>query len=280
MTQEIEIVKENKILVKKKELMEKKLPPEGVSGQKLAYIEMQAGVGITKHMGGEKATEELIRLCHIDNCKYVLDVGCGTGRTACLLAKKYRCKVVGVDITPSMLKWSRERAKEMGVEARVEFKVADAQKLPFEDNLFDAVICESVLAFVEDKGKAISEFVRVTKPGGYIGINETTWLKTPLPKEMVDYFSSIEEEVGILTPEGWKGLLEKAGLQDVVARSYKTSFLKDMIERMQLQGIKRILRALSRVILNPTYRRFFKIARNAPEKMYDYYGYGVYVGRK
>lgn len=107
---------------------EKQLPPEGVSEQKLAYLKMQAGVGITKHMGGPKATEELIKLCHIDKGKYVLDVGCGTGRTACLLAKKYGCRVVGIDITPGMVKWSKEIAKEEGVEDKVEFKVAGAQK--------------------------------------------------------------------------------------------------------------------------------------------------------
>lgn len=41
------------------------------------------------------------------------------------------------------------------------------------------VVCESVTAFPEDKRKAVSEYVRITKPGGHIGLNETTWLKTP-----------------------------------------------------------------------------------------------------
>ncbi|MHC2994064.1 MAG: class I SAM-dependent methyltransferase [Candidatus Atribacteria bacterium] len=259
---------------------EKQLPPEGVSEQKLAYLEMQAGVGITKHMGGPKATEELIKLCHIDKGKYVLDVGCGTGRTACLLTKNYGCSVVGVDITPGMVKWSKERAKEEGVEDKVEFKVAGAQKLPFEDNVFDAVICESVLAFVEEKGKVISEFVRLTKPGGYVGMNETTWLKTPLPKEIVDYFSVTEENVEILTPDAWKGLLEKFRLKEIIARSYKTSARKDAVERMQLQGIRRTIRGFYLFFKNPVYRKFLKMTKNPPKNLYDYYGYGVYVGRK
>ena len=44
--------------------------------------------------------------------------------------------------------------------------------LPFEADRFDAVIVESVLAFVDDKPRAIRECIRVTKPGGYVGLNE------------------------------------------------------------------------------------------------------------
>ena len=47
--------------------------------------------------------------------------------------------------------------------------------LPFEVDWFDVVICESVLAFIEDKPQAIRECVRVVKPGGYVWLNESLW---------------------------------------------------------------------------------------------------------
>ena len=64
--------------------------------------------------------------------------------------------------------------------------MADAQDLPFEDDLFDAVTTESVTAFPADKQKAVGEYTRVTKPGGYVGLNESTWPKVPPAPEMVD----------------------------------------------------------------------------------------------
>ncbi len=68
-------------------------------------------MGFTKHLGGLKATRELIELCHINESKYVLDVGCGVGMTACYIAKKYGCRVVGVDIHEEMISRSNERAE-------------------------------------------------------------------------------------------------------------------------------------------------------------------------
>jgi len=251
---------------------------EGVSEPEPAYLELQAEVGISKHMGGLKATEELVELCNIGKGKYVLDVGCGTGKTSCFLAKKYGCRVVGVDTSEKMLDWSKERAKEEGVDSRVEFRVADAQNLPFEDNSFDAVICESVNAFIKNKQRALSEYVRVTKPGGYVGLNESTWIKEP-PTELVEYFSSTVEEVEILTPDGWKELMENAGLRDIVVTTYKVNFLSDIINRIKLVGFRRILRAWSLVITNPACRSWIK-KMSTPKNTYEYYGYGIYVGRK
>ncbi|HIH69338.1 class I SAM-dependent methyltransferase [Methermicoccus shengliensis] len=88
-------------------------------------------------MGGLKATKELIELCHVDKNSYVLDVGCGVGITACYMAKRYGCKVNRI--------WRDDRI------------------VPFEDNIFDAVISESVNAFTGNKQKAIGEYKRVVK---------------------------------------------------------------------------------------------------------------------
>jgi arsenite methyltransferase len=81
----------------------------------------------------------------------VLDVGCGVGVTACYLAKRYGCRVAGVDILPKMVERSRESAKRESLSRRVEFQVGDAQNLPFPDGVSDAVITESATAFPEDK---------------------------------------------------------------------------------------------------------------------------------
>jgi len=250
----------------------KQLSPEKI-------YELQAYVGFTTHFGGLKATRELVELCHIDKEKYVLDVGCGTGKTPCYLAKRHGCRAVGVDISKRMIDRANERAKKEGVEDRVEFRVADAQNLPFEDDLFDVVIGEAITALLEDRQKGVSEYVRVTKPGGYVGLIEATWIKIPPPKELVEYLSrtyGFKEEIP--TSDGWKELLKGTGLRDLVVRTYKISGLGD---RDNLKDVMRAWhRVLSLYVKSPAYRKFVKEALTIPKTLFEYLSCGIYVGRK
>ena len=76
------------------------------------FLDMQAAVGVTKHIGGLAATNELLSLCHIEDAREVLNVGCGIGVGSTYIAKKYDCHVVGVDISEKMIEWSRRRARQ------------------------------------------------------------------------------------------------------------------------------------------------------------------------
>ena len=268
----------------------KRLSPGGISELEPSYFELQAYWGFTKHMGGLKATEELIELCHIDEGKYVLEVGCGVGITACYIAKRVGSRVVGVDISERMIDRSNERAKREGVEDRVEFRVADAQDLPFKDDLFDAVIGEFITAFPEDKQRAISEYVRVTKPGGYVGLNEITWMKVPPPTELAGYLfrtTGAKPE----TSDAWKELLEGSGLRDIVVRTYKVNnVLNEWINEIRRVDFRDYSRAWSRflslLIGSPTFRRVIKekyldgLSPRILPQFLEYFGYGIYVGRK
>ncbi|UCC53951.1 MAG: methyltransferase domain-containing protein [Anaerolineaceae bacterium] len=256
--------------------------------QEQTFFDFAAEVGLTKHLGGVRATEELVELCHLGEGQSILDVGCGAGVTACYLAKRHGCRVVGVDISARMIERSRERAKKETVADRVEFRVADAQDLPFEDELFDAVITESVTAFPEDKEGAVKEFARVTKPGGYVGLNESTWLKAPPPPEMVAWASQdVGANVNPLTEAGWKELLEEAGLTEIVVRTQAIdtqSEARGILQRYGCGGMLSVWWRMLRLYLrNPAYRRFVKGVREQgikPKNLEEYFGYGLYVGRK
>ena len=262
---------------------EKQSSPEEIPGLEGFYFELLAELDFTKHLGGQKTTRELIELCHIDEDTSVLDVGCGVGMTPCYIAKRYGCRVVGVDIRDSMIGRSKERAIREGVEDRVEFRVADVQDLPFEDALFDVVIGESIVAFVEDKQRAVNECVRVTKPGGYVGLNETTWMKAPTP-ELLAYLSRTFGHLELLTPEGWRQLLEGSGLRDVIARVHEITVRSEFVGRIQRLGVKNMLRIwyefLVLSIRRPAYRDFLKEALSEPKELVEYWGCGIYVGRK
>jgi len=246
------------------------------------YLDMQAYVGITKHNGGFEATNELLSLCHIEDAREVLNVGCGIGVCSAYVARKYGCHVVGVDISEKMVEWSRRRAREERVEDKVEFRVADVLELPFEANRFDVVFCESVLAFVEDKRRAIRECVRVTKPGGYVGLNETFWIQEPAP-EMV---ARVKGAVGSAIPtiETWQALWEASGLQDRVVRIHQIDGRQEIRGRLKWVGTRWALKGFYRLFLlylkNPALRQSVKEMFDAPLDILQQMGYGLFVGRK
>jgi SAM-dependent methyltransferase len=255
-----------------------------------SYFRVQAYWGATKHMGGFKATQELVHMCHIGPGKHILEVGCGVGMTAWRLAKEYDCYLVGIDHSEEMVDWSRKRAARENVVDRTEFRVADAQELPFEDDKFDIVICESVTAFPEDKQKAVDEYARVTRLGGYIGLNEGTWLKFPPPEDLVQYIKDTMEKAEFLTQEGWKELLEIAGLEDIQVKVFELSMLEQW--RNQMRGLssgdrRDILKAFrgffSLLIKSPEFRKYARKISPSPgtvRKLLEYLGYGLYAGRK
>jgi arsenite methyltransferase len=250
----------------------------------LSYFGLQAYIGTTKHMGGFETTKELIELCHIDRDTYVLDVGCGAGATACYLAKAHGCWVVGVDLRESMVALARERARREGVEDRVEFRAADAQDLPFEDGPFDAVLCESVATFVEDRPQVARELVRVARPGGYVGLNEEIWLKTPPPAELVTFVKRTwDVEPSVPTAEGWVAILESAGLRDVVARIYAFDARREssQLKRYRPRDMLRMLyRTLTLYLRNPDFREYMKGRQRIPKNLFEYWGYALLVGRR
>jgi len=246
------------------------------------FLDMQADVGVTKHIGGFEATNELLSLCHIEGAREVLNVGCGIGVGSTYIARKYGCHVVGVDISERMIEWSRQRAREERVEAKVEFRTADVLDLPFEAGRFDVVFAESVLIFVEDKAQAIRECVRVTKPGGYVGLNEGFWTEQPSP-ELV---ALAKDAVGPCVPtiETWQALWEASGLQERVVRTRQVDARTEVKSRIQWIGWQWLLRAWGRAlrlyITNPAIRQSIKEMFDVPSEVFQYAGYGLFVGRK
>jgi arsenite methyltransferase len=252
------------------------------------FFDFAAEVGFTKHLGGVEATEKLVELCHIGAGSYVLDVGCGAGATPAYLVKNHGCRVAGVDISQRMIEQAKETARREGVVDQTEFRVADAQDLPFDDDVFDAVITESVAALPDDQQRAANEYARVTKPGGYVGLNESTWLKTPPPPELVAWVSQeVGAQVKPLTREEWVGLLESAGLIDLAVSIYHVDTRAEAGGMMRRYGCLGMLRVWGRMLRlyakNPAYRRFVKRVSQGgivPENLDEYFGYGLYVGRK
>ncbi|AKB42491.1 class I SAM-dependent methyltransferase [Methanosarcina vacuolata] len=194
----------------------------------LGYYDFMSYLGVPYyHVGGLTSTRKLAELCRIDSTKKVLMVGCGSGFSACYLAREIGCEVVGIDISKLSIEEAKERAKNQGVSDKAKFIVGDAHALPFEVGAFDAVITEFVSQFL-DRETAFKEFARVLRFGAYVGINEM-YREKEIPAKAAKEIAQAEKIIGeitglpfsLLSPEEWKEELERAGLKDVNVRMCK-----------------------------------------------------------
>jgi len=248
----------------------------------LTYLDMQAYVGITKHIGGRAATDELLALCHSARAREVLVVGCGIGVSCAYIAKKHGCRVVGVDISEKMIEWSHRRAHEERVEDKVDFRVADVLDLPYQADRFDAVLVESVIAFVDDKARAIRECVRVTRPGGYVGLNESFFTIAPAP----EVSAIVRRELGVDIPlvQTWQTLWESSGLHDRVVNLHQIHARHEIQDRLRWIGAWWTLKAFGRLfrlyLTQPAARQSLKAQFGSSAGSLRTMGYGIFVGRK
>jgi len=100
--------------------------------EEMNYFELLAWLGIgSSHPGGFPATKQNLDAVQVRTEEYVLDAGCGSGLTACHLAKTVGCKIMGVDINPHIIEKARLRAEKEGVSHLAEFSVSDVYELRF-----------------------------------------------------------------------------------------------------------------------------------------------------
>lgn len=109
----------------------------------------------------------LVEACGVGPGDRVLDVAAGTGNAA-IPAAQTGATVVASDLTPELLRAGAAVAAECGVQ--LEWREADAHALPFGDNEFDVVMSCIGVMFAPFHERAADELVRVTKPGGRIGL--------------------------------------------------------------------------------------------------------------
>lgn len=175
------------------------------------YIEMLSRLGAgSAHPGGFIATLEQLAQHPLPVSGHILEVGCGTGRTACHLAERgYR--VTAVDIHKHMLTKARSRARKLAVD--VDFIQADVCSLPLTDDIFDAIIAESVTNFTPVE-RSLREYCRVLKPGGTLYDREMIALH-PLPAPRMEQFTSFFGIERFLTMEEWLDIGHSSGFSQI-----------------------------------------------------------------
>ena len=135
----------------------------------------------------------------------ILEVGVGTGIS--LQDYSPRNKIVGVDISASMLEKAHARVKELGLTHVEQLAVMDASNLDFVDNSFDVVVAQYVVTTVPKPEPTLDEFSRVLKPGGEIILLSRVSDEAGLRRSIEHLVAPAARKLGWRTEFGWERYL-------------------------------------------------------------------------
>lgn len=186
-----------------------------------------------------------------------LDIATGGGHTALVLAAEYG-GVVATDLTERMLVTAQSFLESTGAD-NVEFRVADAERLPFKSGSFDAAACRIAPHHFSDVSAFVSEVARVLKPGGIFLLEDSV---VPEDRDLGEFLNRAEElrdptHIRTLTRSEWRNLLEEHGLTVEAERSFrKTHPFAPWVERSNTS-------AESRAEVERAFREASEAAREA-----------------
>lgn len=169
-------------------------------------------LGDSFHPGGTQLTERLGNLLALTRESHMLDVASGRGTSAFHLAESFGCMVTGVDLSEENVRLATAEASQRGLARQISFQLGDAERLPFGDKTFDAIICECAFCTFPSKPVAAQECFRVLKPGGQLGLSDLTRTeKTPPGLDgLLSWISCVGDA---LPAERYAAILQQAGFE-------------------------------------------------------------------
>ena len=166
----------------------------------------RAGKGESMEKGHRPVGEQAIARMRISPDARVLDVGCGSGWATRLLAEKaFNGQVTGIDISDEMVRLARESSRSV---PNVDFEIASAEQLPFDDHEFTHAFSMESLYYYRNIPKALKEIHRVLKPGGlFVAVVDLYW-ENEATHQWID---TLNVPVELLSVEDYHSLFIDAG---------------------------------------------------------------------
>jgi len=194
---------------------------------------------------------EVAAACGVGASSLVLDVGSGRGNHSCALAQRFGCTVVGLEVAQFHIEQGRARAVQEGVSDQVSFVQGDIEALPFEDERFDFLWSRDMLMHVPTLPAALTECVRVLKPGGVMLVYTTVATGRMEPKEAAWLSASFG-----LVPESMyepvvEAAFQAAGFQ-MHSKEPLGSELMEWVEEYEGRASRELMR-LARMLRKPEY---------------------------
>lgn len=193
------------------------------------------------HVRGAEVSREITKEINLNGSR-VLDVGCGIGGPARMLADEFNCEVTGIDLSHEFILTARKLSALIGLSDKTEFVQGDALELPFENGSFDLAWTQHVQMNISDKYGFYSEISRVLTGDGtfvYYDIFRTgkDELEYPVPwanDPSISFLGSILNMETILRNLGFTKIQTTDQTENAIA------FFSAMFERNNKAGPKRV----------------------------------------
>ncbi len=245
----------------------------------MPYVDFMAFLDeVNRPPGGKTALRLAIQNSFINQHSKVLDVGCNTGYCAFEIAHLTKCQVTGIDINSNMIASAERYRKKDPLRNLTVFKVADGTKLPFADAMFDVTFSGGSTAFIKNKKKALAEYIRVTKPWGFITDINFFYRQEPPKKLITELNDLLEIQIKPWGYEYWDKIYASCGLENYYRYARPVALVSEGQIKQYVQMLIRgqnIPQSAKTVVadrLNKVMRLF--------NKNHEFLSWGVFVNRK
>ncbi|MEK9131851.1 MAG: class I SAM-dependent methyltransferase [Patescibacteria group bacterium] len=235
--------------------------------------------------GGKKTIRRIRELIHIDGKTNILDVGSNTGFTSLELARITPAKISGIDISESCVDQAKRSLSEdiENVRSRVTFQIASSYSIPFPDDNFDLIMTGGATGFMDDKSRAIHEYLRVLKPWGFLVMSPLTY-HTQAPQKIID---DVGEIIGTtikpMTTQDWVNIVGEISkdFEFYFSEPYRLSprTNEEVDAHVDYFLRKDRIKILSETVRDAIKRRWWSTLKVFNEN-HKYLGYSIIVFRK
>jgi len=202
------------------------LSPDTITVEQLAPVDHF-------HARGFPATVELADALPVRAGHHILDIGCGIGGPARYFAKRFGCRVSGVDITAPFVEAANKLTALLKMQSLVDMKLGDGQQLPFADSVFDGAYAQHVTMNVADRARFFAEAYRVLRPGSFFALTEHGLGPHGSPHYPVPW-SEDGSGSHLVTPADTVAYLGDAGFADVKVEDTGAKYLAGYRRNMEL----------------------------------------------
>ena len=209
--------------------------------QVIGFLEEIWGDGFLSPGGADEVARVLSDIVIKD--KVVLDIGSGSGACAVLLVSEHKAaRVIGIDVEDPVCEAANRRAKEAGVDHKIEILKVNPGPFPFNESTFDIVFSKDSIIHIPDKAEMARQAFRVLKPGGKFAASD--WLishEGPPSPQMADYIKEEGLDFAMASPKTYFQAMQNAGFIDIELVNRNPWYSKVATEELAwLSGANRV----------------------------------------